>query len=81
MKVKILLFASFREAAGMSQGTIEVAPSSTVRDVWEKLLIEYPRLAPHTGTAAYAINSAYAKPDEPVSEGDEVAFLPPVSGG
>jgi molybdopterin synthase sulfur carrier subunit len=81
MKVKYLLFASFREAAGTSQGMLEVAPGATLDDVWEKLVAEHPRLAPHAGTAAYAINSSYAKPGERVSEGDEVAFLPPVSGG
>jgi molybdopterin converting factor subunit 1 len=81
MKVKFLLFASFREAAGLSQGTLEVATGATLGDVWEKLVVEHPRLAPHSGSAAYAINSCYAKPNERVSEGDEVAFLPPVSGG
>jgi molybdopterin converting factor subunit 1 len=81
MKVKILLFASFREAAGLSQGTLEVEPGATLGEVWEKLIAEHPRLAPHGGTAAYAINGVYARPGERVGEGDEVAFLPPVSGG
>ena len=81
MKVKYLLFASFREAAGTSHGTLEVPAGATLDDVWDKLVAEHPRLTPHAGTAAYAINSSYAKPGEHVNEGDEVAFLPPVSGG
>src|SRR4051812_48466984 len=81
MKVKILLFASFREAAGLSQGTLDVEPEATLGDVWARLAVQYPRLAPHAGTAAFAINGTYAKPGERVHDGDEVAFLPPVSGG
>jgi sulfur-carrier protein len=81
MKIKVLLFASFREAAGISQSTVEIAPGAAISDVWEVLVDEHPRLAPHSGTAAYAINGTYAKPGETVSDGDEVAFLPPVSGG
>jgi molybdopterin synthase sulfur carrier subunit len=81
MKVKVLLFASFREMVGASQSTLEVEPASRVRDVWNALVAQHPRLAPHSGTAAYAVNGTYAKPDERVVEGDEVAFLPPVSGG
>jgi molybdopterin converting factor subunit 1 len=81
MKVKILLFASFREAVGASQSSVEVEPDAKVSHVWDKLVELHPRLAPHRGTAAYAINGTYAKPDERVREGDEIAFLPPVSGG
>ncbi len=81
MKVKILLFASFREAVGTSQSTLNVKPDAKLSDVWETLVGEHPRLAPHSGTAAYAINGTYAKPEERVREGDEIAFLPPVSGG
>jgi len=81
MKVKILLFASFRETVGTSQSTLEVEPEAKVSDVWAELVAQHPRLAPHAGTAAYAVNGTYAKPDERVAEGDEVAFLPPVSGG
>ena len=81
MKVKILLFASFREAAGISHGTLEVEQGATLGEVWERLIAAHPRLAPHGGTAAYAINGVYARAGERVRDGDEVAFLPPVSGG
>jgi sulfur-carrier protein len=81
MIVKVLLFASFREEVGASQSTLEVEPGAKLSDVWDKLASSYPRLAPHGGTIAYAINGTYAKPNERVSEGDEIAFLPPVSGG
>jgi molybdopterin converting factor subunit 1 len=81
MKVKVLLFASLREAVGASQSALEVEPGASVSDVWAGMATIFPSLVPHTGTAAFAINGAYAKPDERVSDGDEIAFLPPVSGG
>ncbi|MGA7730855.1 MAG: molybdopterin converting factor subunit 1 [Chloroflexia bacterium] len=81
MKVKVLLFASLREAVGASQNALEIEQGASVGDVWAGMASLYPRLVPHTGTAAFAINGTYAKPDEQVNEGDEIAFLPPVSGG
>jgi molybdopterin converting factor subunit 1 len=81
MKVKVLLFASFREVVGTSQSTLDVRQGATLNDVWSALVAQHPRLEPHTGTAAFAINGEYARPTQPAAEGDEIAFLPPVSGG
>ena len=81
MKVRVLLFASLREAVGASHSALEVEQGASVGDVWAGMASLYPRLAPHTGTAAFAINGTYARPEERVNEGDEIAFLPPVSGG
>lgn len=81
MKVKVLLFASLREIVGSSQSALDIEQGAHVADVWKGLAALYPAIQPHSGTIAYALNGFYAKPDEPVSEGDEIAFLPPVSGG
>ena len=81
MKVRVLLFASFREAVGASEQTVEVEPGATVGEGWARVTADHPRLAPHAGTAAFGVNGTYARPGERVAEGDEVAFLPPVSGG
>lgn len=81
MKVNVLLFAGLREVVGASERPIEVEGGASLADVWAALSRLHPRLEPHTGTIAFALNGSYAKPDERVSEGDEVAFLPPVSGG
>jgi molybdopterin converting factor subunit 1 len=81
MKVKVLLFASLREVVGSSQSAVELEPGASVGDAWAHMITLYPRLAPHTGTIAFALNSAYTNPREALHEGDEVAFLPPVSGG
>jgi sulfur-carrier protein len=81
MKVTVKLFASFREAAGEPETTVEVAPGTTVGQLWGELVEAHPRLTPLSQSAAFALNGRYARPSDPVGEGDVVAFLPPVSGG
>lgn len=81
MKVTVKLFASFREAMGQAERSVEVEPGTTVGQLWSTLVGESPRLAPLSGSAAFAINKRYSRATAPLHEGDEVAFLPPVSGG
>jgi molybdopterin converting factor subunit 1 len=81
MKVTVKLFASFREAAGQPESVVEVQPGTTVGQLWDTLVEAQPRLQPLSRNAAFAVNRHYARADAPLSEGDEVAFLPPVSGG
>ncbi len=81
MKVTVRLFASFREASGQPQTVVEVAPGATVGQLWQQLVDSYPRLRPLNRYAMFALNGRYATADAPLSEGDVVAFLPPVSGG
>ncbi len=81
MKITVRLFATFREAAGTSSTMSEVEPGTTVGELWQSFTEEYPRLKPWTGISAFAINGTYTPPATPLSEGDEVAFIPPVSGG
>lgn len=81
MKVTVKLFASFREAAGTPQSLLEVATGTTVGELWGEVVTAYPRLAPISHSAAFALNGRYSPAGATVSAGDEVAFLPPVSGG
>ena len=81
MKVTVKLFASFREAAGAPQSVIEVAPGTTISQVWGELVEAHPRLRPLSRSAAFALNGRYTREDEALHDGDTVAFLPPVSGG
>jgi len=81
MKVTVKMFASFREYTGIPQSVIEVAQGKTVGELWAELVEAYPRLEPLSKSAAFALNGRYSAPDNPLSEGDVVAFLPPVSGG
>jgi molybdopterin synthase catalytic subunit/molybdopterin converting factor small subunit len=71
--VRVRLFAGLRERAGWSQREIDAA---TVADVWPAL-----GLGEEPGGLLYAVNKEYAAPDRPLSAGDEVAVIPPVSGG
>ena len=70
------LFAALRERAGVGRVEIELADGATVSDVWPPL-----DLGDEPPGMLYAVNRAYADRGEALSEGDEVAVIPPVSGG
>ena len=76
MRVIVRFFAGLREQAGTSGREVELPDGSAVRDLWPRLDLgdEPPGLL-------YAVNRSYAGPEHPLSEGDEVALIPPVSGG
>jgi molybdopterin converting factor subunit 1 len=81
MRVTVRLFARLRDIAGASELTREIAPGTTIRSVWRELAGEYPELGQYERSISSAVNADYAGMDRVLSEGDEVAFLPPVSGG
>jgi molybdopterin converting factor subunit 1 len=81
MHVSVRLFARLREAAGVGETECPVSANATVDDVWRSLTSRFPPLAAFTGAVSCAINADFAKFTAPVHDGDEVAFLPPVSGG
>lgn len=80
--LKILLFASLREQAGESELKIEPPRGGRVRDVYAHLLQSFPGLPPDPDRVLAAVNECHVDDwDAAVSDGDEVAFFPPVSGG
>jgi molybdopterin converting factor subunit 1 len=81
MRVTVRLFARLREIAGASELARELAPGATIRTVWHQLATEFPELASYERSISSAVNADYARMDQRLNEGDEVAFLPPVSGG
>ncbi len=81
MRVTIRLFARLRDLVGAGELVREVAPGATVASVWAALTEEFPSLAAYSSSISGAVNAEYATMASPVQEGDEVAFLPPVSGG
>jgi molybdopterin converting factor subunit 1 len=81
MKVTVKLFASFREAAATPQREFEVEPGTTIEQLWGEIVEQHPRLAPLSRSAGYALNGRYTQAATLLTEGDIVAFLPPVSGG
>ena len=75
------LFARLGELAGTRETEVELGEGLTVGDVYEALAHRYPSLAALRDSVMYALNAEYVSPDQPVLPGDEVAFIPPVSGG
>ncbi len=80
MRVSVLLFARYREAAGAPILEIEVADPATLRAVWDAVRQQVPALRGEA-RPLLACNRAYARPETVVQPGDEVAVFPPVSGG
>lgn len=81
MRVTVKLFARLRELAGTGELTLDVPAGATVRDVWQMLVAAHPAAGAYETSMSSAVNLDYAKMTAPVADGDEVAFLPPVSGG
>jgi molybdopterin converting factor subunit 1 len=81
MRVTVRLFARLRDVAGASELAREVAPGATVGAVWAQLTREFPDFAAYERSISSAVNADYARMDREVRDGDEIAFLPPVSGG
>lgn len=72
-------FAGIREALGRREETLDLPDGATVVSVWERLVDECPRLAQQRYRPA--VNQDYASPETVLADGDEVVFIPPVSGG
>ena len=81
MRVTIRLFARLRDIAGASDLVRDVPAGSTVSAVWDGLVREFPDFVSYTDAVSTAVNEEYARIDSALSDGDEIAFLPPVSGG
>jgi len=78
--MKILFFAQAADAAGVREWHLPLESGDTGR-LWNELLAAFPRLAPMKASIRLARNGEYAAADERFESGDEVALIPPVSGG
>lgn len=81
MRVTVQLFARLRELAGRAETTCELAAGASVADVWGAIERAHPAVAPLRTAVSAAVNAEFASMATEVHDGDEVAFLPPVSGG
>jgi molybdopterin converting factor subunit 1 len=81
MIVRIKFFAILRERAGTAGATKELAPGSTVSDLWEALRRDYPKLDVPGIRLLFAVNQSYVTAEHKLADQDEVVFIPPVSGG
>jgi molybdopterin synthase catalytic subunit len=79
--VRIRLFAMQREAAGTRELVVEVPEDATVEQAWQAAVALVPALGPGRATLKFAVNGAYSAPATALADGDEVAAIPPVSGG
>ncbi|HYH92027.1 MAG TPA: molybdenum cofactor biosynthesis protein MoaE [Candidatus Saccharimonadales bacterium] len=85
MRIRVRLFAIQRELAGTREVRLDLpiggAGSVTVADAWDALVTRFPVLAPGRSSVRFARNGAYADPETTLADGDELAIIPPVSGG
>ena len=81
MTIRLLYFASFREASGTDEETRSVAEGTTVGALWEELRASAPYFAKFLSMPAAAVNCEYVSAGRMLAENDEIAFLPPVAGG
>jgi molybdopterin converting factor subunit 1 len=81
MRVQILFFGMLKELAGRASDTIDLAEGASVADVLRHYESQIPRLKDALSSLAIAVNQQYAGPDTKLNSGDEIALLPPVSGG
>ncbi len=80
-RITIKLFATLRERARTGEIDREFPDGVTIDEIWQSLLAEFPELAGHHDSVAFAVNHEYVDGDYRPRGGDEVAFIPPVSGG
>jgi MoaE-MoaD fusion protein len=81
MRVRVLFFGMLQDLAGKSNDTLDLREGARVRDVLAHCESQIPRLKDVTGSLAIAVNQQYAGAETALNSGDEVALLPPVSGG
>ena len=81
MRIRVRLFAIQRELAGTREVALELPDGADVAAAWTALVQLHPALAPGRDSVRYARNGVYADPTTPLADGDELAMIPPVSGG
>jgi len=81
MRIHVRLFAALADGAGCRSFDLDLPPGARAEAVRLALVERFPRLAGLCGRSAFAVNAEYADADRLLAAGDEVALIPPVSGG
>lgn len=79
--IEVLLFGAAADRAGTRRAELEIDDATTLREIWPVLVERYPDLSAMRDTLAFAVNGEYARMEDSVGPDDELAVLPPVSGG
>ena len=81
VRVKVLFFGRLKDVVGQSEESIDLADSSTIEQLFALYASRIPELGKYRSSVVASCNEEFASWDTPLRPGDEVAFLPPVSGG
>ena len=81
MTVRVRLFAILRDRAGVSEFQLELADGAEVSRAQEMIVQRLPALRDYVGRCRHAVNHSYVRADALLRDGDELALIPPVSGG
>ncbi len=81
MKINVKFFASCRDIVGADEIEIELDEKGTVGDLWHHIAYRFPKLSDLKGNLFVALNKEYTDFEAQLNDKDEVAFIPPVSGG
>ncbi len=81
MKIQVRFFAICRDITGVDHTTVALPEGATGETLWMHLLERFPALAPYRTQCRLAVNETYVANTATLHAGDEVAIIPPVSGG
>jgi MoaE-MoaD fusion protein len=81
VRVRVLFFGLIRDVVGVREDSLDVPDGSRLETVFEHYAARFPRLREMAASTVLALNQQFSTPAAPLAEGDEIAFLPPVSGG
>jgi molybdopterin converting factor subunit 1 len=81
IRVKVLFFGRLKDLAGQAEDSVESADATTIEQLFALYSARHPELAKYRSSVVASRNQEFAAWDTPLRAGDEVAFLPPVSGG
>jgi molybdopterin converting factor subunit 1 len=81
VRIRVLFFGVLRDVTGLREDSIEIADGGVAANVFEHYSSRFPRLGEMSQSIVLAVNQNFCAPSVPLADGDELAFLPPVSGG
>jgi molybdopterin converting factor subunit 1 len=81
LRVRVLFFGRLRELTGISEDPATIYDGATLADLFTSYASRFPQIASFRKSLVASRNQEFAAWDTPIAAGDEIAFLPPVSGG